>query len=255
MKNILKVAGASLVGFSMLAGTALAVNIPALAIFNGDTEVFAKPNATFTVTPRVEVETGEVAHAIATDVIGDSRPMQCHDISNIQGEQWRNVSVSDKAPSGTDAYGFEIRVYYTTGVNAVAEANSKTGDSACTGSYDLAYNQNDVVNVTPNGSSSTDDTNVGGMSSAEFQALLAAIKAVLNPTPTAPAACAELTAKMTGTSYGVYNDANVSLQGFLLSKNPNSIPALKAGSTIPMGFYGPQTAAAISAYKAVNGCN
>lgn len=58
-----------------------------------------------------------------------------------------------------------------------------------------------------------------------------------------------------GAPQNTYSSLGVQLQSALLLDNPFSIPALKPGSTVPMGYRGPQTAAALAAYNAANNCN
>lgn len=51
-----------------------------------------------------------------------------------------------------------------------------------------------------------------------------------------------------------YSSTGVQLQSALLLDNPNSIPALAAGATIPMGYRGPQTTAALQNFSNQYGC-
>lgn len=51
-----------------------------------------------------------------------------------------------------------------------------------------------------------------------------------------------------------YSSLGTQLQSALLLDNPFSIPALKPGSVVPMGFFGVQTHAALSAYLAMYHC-
>lgn len=75
------------------------------------------------------------------------------------------------------------------------------------------------------------------------------------PAPTGNAAkCAAIAAYVNAPA-NTYSSVGVQLQSALLLDNPNSIPALAAGATIPMGYFGPQTHAALYAYNAAYGCH
>lgn len=185
----------------------------------------------------------------------------CYDVADQVGE----------SPVNGWVFEFPVTVPVNAGTWDISLAthgtNGDAADNTCTTSADATQTFSGRVTVTSDNSTGTPTGNSGGSggpgnvgSLAALQALVAQlaaqVQAILHPTtpPASTGACAALQAKQVGTSYGVYNDPNVALQGFLLSANPNSIPALKAGSTVPMGFYGPQTQSAVSAYKSMNGC-
>lgn len=242
--------GVALFGF---AGFASASSINASAIFDEQTEAWGNPGDDLDITLRIEAEVGEVVHAIETDYIGDSRAPVCHDISNFQGNQQRDVSVDSTLPPNTDDYGFEVRVFTADNMN---EANALKGNTACTGDNELDYDESDVVHVLPDGDSSDDDNGSGSSDNDEdsvLSVILAWIQAQMSggSTPTPSSACAELQDKLLGTQDNVYNNANVMLQGFLLSEGM-SIPALAAGASF--GYKGPQTNAALQSWKASHQC-
>ncbi len=74
----------------------------------------------------------------------------------------------------------------------------------------------------------------------------------VNPLPNANALCTELNTDLAAASAGTRSDANVTLQGFLLSKGM-SIPAFKAGASF--GFFGTQTQNAVTMFENANHCN
>lgn len=217
---------------------------------NGDVTVQGTGGSTVTATFRVVVPANETLEYIQHDVIGDNLGPVDTSVGGELGlqEGTHNVSIQVKLPPNTGTYSLNVQ-----GAGKFGGQRSINGNDNVVGSASFSS----ALRVVADGS-----TTVGGstpaVGSAEWlAALIASIKAALTPAPTTPAPstkCAELTAKTVGTSYGIYNDANVSLQGYLLSNNPNSIPALKAGSTVPMGFYGNQTANAVAAFKATNSC-
>lgn len=242
-------------------GTASAANLTADAIFDGQTDLYGTPNASKTVKGHFQVDAGEVLHAIRTDFLGDNLPAVCHDVTNVQGAQETDRSVSVKLPPNTGDYGFELVPYVAANMN---EANAMQGSAACQGTTGTVYNNGNVVHVIPSGNNSNNDDEVGG--DAEFTAILTSIdqlnstliavsarlEALENPTPTASGKCATLAQKLVGTLDFGRNEANTRLQGYLLSENM-SIPALAAGASF--GYKGPHTNAAISAFKSANGCS
>ncbi len=137
----------------------------------------------------------------------------------------------------------------------------------CTGSPDATRTFHSVVNVensnvnTSNSNSTTNTSlnNVNSSLQTLVNTLTAEVNALLHPTTT-PAivttsstsgTCAQLAGAMIGTQMNVYNNANQVLQGFLLFQH-ESIPALAAGASF--GYFGPQTQAALTSFKAQYGC-
>ena len=256
---------AKIVGFiasaSMLAVAvpAFAANLDGQAIFPGNqNQVWENPNDSVSIRLVLEAETGEVIHAVEFNFIdGGNLSSVCKDISNFEGAQDRTVTTSVNVPPNTGDYGMEINVFHT---DTMQEANARTGSAACQGDNDSVYNEGNVVHVVPNGSSNNsnnNDGNTSGNSDEEIPSWLAALLAALGiggtntPAPTVSPKCAELNAKLVGTVDNTYNDANVRLQGFLLSEGA-SIPALKAGASF--GYKGDQTRAAVSWFKTTNQC-
>ena len=74
------------------------------------------------------------------------------------------------------------------------------------------------------------------------------------PIPTGNAAKCAAIASYLGAAPYTYSSLGVQLQSALLLDNPMSIPALHAGATIPMGYFGVQTHAALAAYQAMYHC-
>ena len=74
------------------------------------------------------------------------------------------------------------------------------------------------------------------------------------PTPTVNPKCATIAPYLMAAPY-TYSSLGVQLQSALLLDNPYSIPALKPGSHVTMGFNGVQTHAATAAYMSMYHCN
>lgn len=230
-----------------VAGMASAASIPSYydALFDGQTEAWGNPNEVIDLEALVSVDSGEVLHAVSTDVIGDGIPRECQDISNVQGEQERNVSFDHKLPPNTGDYGFEIRGYTA---DNMSEANAHKGNTACVGDYDSLYSESDVIHVIPDGGSSGPDEDLSGDSMPSWLvALFAALGIdINNPAPAKPAWCSSLEsyAMLYVGSTGPQVSA---LQGILMANGFN-IPALTQGAAY--GYYGSQTFSAHSSAKA-----
>lgn len=165
------------------------------AIFDGQTEVTDHPGERINVEFLAEVDSGEVLHAFSTDLIGDGVPRECHDVSNVQGEQDRLFDLDHTLPQNTGDYGFRI-VAFTA--DNPSQANAYSGSTACTGDSTVIYDEGDVVHVIPSGSSnggtgSTGDSDTDGLWSAvnALKALIESLTAtvteiVSNPAPAGP---------------------------------------------------------------------
>lgn len=158
---------------------------------------------------------------------------------------------------GTEGtFGMKVRMYGTSGTGA---------DNNCGGVVNDTMTFNNVLTLTSgqatgdtanntghNGSGSTGNSSPLGAIMQALQAIIAKLSAA--PTTTPPVAtgvCAAYSQAVAGTQPNVYNDANVRLQGFLLSQGA-SIPALKAGASF--GFFGNQTTAAVGWFNSLNHC-
>lgn len=75
------------------------------------------------------------------------------------------------------------------------------------------------------------------------------------PAPTGNAAKCAMIAPYVNAPANTYSSVGTQLQSVLLLDNPFSIPALAAGATIPMGYFGPQTHQALAMYNQKYGCN
>jgi hypothetical protein len=233
------------------AGTASAASISNPLFSNGDTTISTTGDSTVNGTFTLTVGPGEVVEVVRTWVNG--WPFTDESVGDQLGYQegvYTNVPFSVTAPPNTGNYTPRAQgagIY--GGIRAI-----HGGDNVVVGPVALG-----TIRVVANGS-----TNVGGPS--EFDEIHSTLfslgelikeltKTLLKDEdedePVIPNNCATLNQKLAGTMDHVYNDANVRLQGFLLSEGM-SIPALAAGASF--GYKGSQTNAALSMYKSMNGC-
>lgn len=122
----------------------------------------------------------------------------------------------------------------------------------------LTQSQSTGGNANNTGSGSTGGTS-GSSTDNAIAAILAWINAQTHPSTPPPATgnaakCAAI-APFLGAQPYAYSSVGVQLQSALLLDNPNSIPLLAAGATIPMGYFGVQTHAALAQYQSVYQCH
>jgi len=248
--NVLGVALVALAVAVMLPFTARAADFTNVEFSNGDVTIQGNGGNSVTAKFRVVIGPGEVVEKIQTDVIGDGLAPVCKDVGGSKGleEGTHSVSMQVKLPPNTGTYDLDVQGSGIFGAFSTVDCTANVVGSASFGG---------ALKVVSGSSNSGGDSNDDSIIPEWFKqfALMMGWNLGGNPTPPAQqTVCQELSAKLIGTQYGVYNDNNVALQGFLLAWNPNAIPALKAGSTVPMGFYGPQTGKAVTDYQMAKGC-
>lgn len=250
MIKTLNVSLATLLAFAvvMLFGAtyASAASITNVEFQNGDVTVQGTGGSTVNAKVRIVVGAGEVVERIQTDVISDSLAPVCTEVGGEKGleEGTHFVDLSVKLPPNTGTYTLEVKGSGIFGAFKTVDCTSNVVGTASFGG---------ALKVVGAGGS------VGAPGLATLEALIAQLVAALagigNPSPATPpvanASCSALNAKLAGTMDDVYNDANIRLQGYLLSEGA-TIPALAAGASF--GYKGPQTRAAISWFKTIKGC-
>lgn len=218
--------------------------------FNGNVNVEGGANSTVNSTLRVVVPVGEVVEFVQTDVLGDGLSPVCHNVGDMN-EGINSVTLPVKLPPNVGTYSLETKTY---GVFGNITANGCVGGAEQNGTATFSSPSN-VIKVI-SGPTTNDVPPVVGSDKpswldAMIAAIIAAVKPVTPPTPPVSTICQTLAAKMMGTQYGVKNNANVVLQGFLLSEG-QQIPALTAGAAF--GLFLDQTQAALSNYRNIKGC-
>lgn len=243
-----------LIKFGVGAGMAIAFMLP-LAVFASANLTFltvdGATNATVSegssIDAKVTLNTSASTHveSMSWELVGSNLPQTCIDTSDISSS------------GGTFTRSFDIDTTGATEGTWDVRIRAYGNDGASVSNLCETSDQVDSMNF-PNRITVTDSNNdnqTGGTSGSQPPSWLAALIAALRPsTPTPPAsssACAVLATKLLGTQDFVYNNANVVLQGYLLSEGM-SIPALAAGASF--GYKGTQTNAALSMYKSSKGC-
>ncbi len=231
MKKIISVLAVA--AFLATAGVASAANISS-ATFNGIDTVYGTPGSTKSATLRMEVSSGEAVRAIRVDFSNDAEPWKCVDVSDIKGEDIKDINVSVKFPLETGDDTVSFTPLYTNHQNNGFPFGCGSGDLNQGGSASAD------VNVVPSTNNDGDDL---GNDPA--------------PAPVVPSKCAVLAEKMAGAVRGTgqyyFGSPNGKLQAFLLDQGFN-IPWLTDGSGTRYGFYGDQTASALQSFKTANSC-
>lgn len=236
-------------------GTMLLVAVPAFAASNisnikfdnGQVQTSCTAGQVVNVTFRVIVPAGEVAELGQVDVIGDTlAPALPTSLGGELGlqEGAHDVTASVTCPQNTGYYNVEYR---TAGIFLGQRAIAITDGVVSVNSFGNALR---VVDTNTGSTVGGSDNTPSWL--AALMAAIANLAPKTPPTPTTSASCTAYAAANAGTMMNVKNDANVRLQGFLLSQGA-SIPALAAGASF--GFFGPQTQSAVSWFQAANHCN
>lgn len=239
---------------------ASAASISNIKFDNNQTTASCTAGQTVNVTFRVVVPAGEVAELGQTDVLGDNlAPSLPFDLGGSNGleEGSHDVATSVVCPQNTGYYTVELRTAgLYGGLNAVNINDGVTSQNSF----------NNALRVVANGSTvGGTETSVIAQLTAQVQSLIAQVSCSATggiwtgtactpkPVPVTSSACVALAEKLVGAQYGVKNTPNVSLQGFLLADNPNSIPLIRDGKA-SFGFWGNETQGAVTAYKSKFSC-
>lgn len=250
-------AAVAAVAFFAFSASAHAATFTNLEFENGDNTVSCVGGSTVNGTFRLVVPNNQVVEWVQTDVITDNLAQVDTSVGGTLGleEGTHLITLPIKCPPNTGNYTVKIQ-----GAGIYGGIRAVNGDDTVVAPA-VTFNQ--VLRVTS--SSSNTSTGFGTTNNAvdALAALVASltdkVNALLHPATTPPATtppatpnkCAVLNEKLAGTMDNTYNEANVRLQGFLLSEGA-SIPALKAGASF--GYKGPQTNSALAWYRSANSC-
>lgn len=267
MSKLLKVLGVGAVtlAFPVLA---LAAGNLTFITFDGHANVSVDEGDSVNAKVTYDLTNSTDVESLSYELVGSDLPETCVNIQDrITDGTFTTAFDIDTTGASEGTWDVRIRLFGDNGADAsnLCEDTDQVDAQTFTDRITVEDNTNDNQGDGDNnngGVGSHQGGNSGGSSNVPswfntflngpFAALLAKVGGTGNGSGNGSGECSDLVAKMTGAQYGVYNSQNVKLQGFLLSEGM-SIPALSAGASF--GFYGPQTAAAISAYKSAHGCN
>lgn len=227
---------------------------------NGDTTIDAQGNSTVSGTFTLQVGVNEVCEVIRTQAAPQAfTDTQVGGTLGYQFGTYTNVPFSVKVSPNTGNYNATVQCAGIYGGNHSVDGN----DGIVVGPQSLG-----TIRVTANTSTSVGSNEAPSWFTIWLNAFMGAqcvhdggtwngtacTPKPVPPAPTASPKCALIAPFLGATPYA-YSSLGVQLQSALLLDNPNSIPLLAAGSTIPMGYFGVQTHAALAAYNATYHCN
>lgn len=202
-----------------------------------------------------DITSNDDVESLSWQVIGSGIPKTCENIDDrLNSGTFDSTFEIDTNGASTGTWDVKVTLYGTNdeGVNNLCEGS---GDDTMTFTNRLTINPDNTTDNNGNNGNNGNSGKTDPMAAvlAALQAILAKLTAapVVPPTPVANAVCTAYAQAAAGSMPGVRNDANVRLQGFLLSQGAQ-IPALAAGASF--GFDGPQTEAARSGFVAQNHC-
>jgi hypothetical protein len=248
--NLKVVSIAAALGF-FLPAFALASTFSNVQFGNGDVTISGQGGSTVSATFHVIVPANQVVENIQTDVLSDNLAPVCTSVGGDLGlqEGTHDVTIAVKLPPNTGTYTLEVRgAGIFGGIRSIDCNDNQNGTASFSGALRTVDS-----NTTTTGSGSS--TSAIDTLTALVAQLAAQVNAIIHPVtppvPTTSAACTAYAQANAGALMGMKNDANVRLQGFLLSQGA-SIPALAAGASF--GFYGPQTMQAVAWFQSMNHC-
>jgi hypothetical protein len=189
-------------------------------------------------------------------------PPTCIDIADhIVAGTYTAAFPVDTVGGTEGTFGMKIRMYGTTGNGADNNCGGVVNDTMTFNSV-LTLTAGQATGETANNTGHNGNSNSGSTNNTALSAIMTALQAIIakltavpvTPPTTGNAAKCAAIAPYVNAPANTYSPTGVQLQSALLLNNPNSIPALAAGATIPMGYFGPQTHAALYAYNAQYGC-
>lgn len=243
--------GALIVAAFLLSASAAsaAVNLTHLTV-DGKTNTTVQEGDVVDARVTFNITASTDAESFSWELIGSGLPQQCpQDIDDhITDGTFTATFPIDTTGASEGTWDVLIRVY---GDNGPDVSNlCETTDQVDSMTFSDRITVSDDVDDNQGGNNTGGEDDEDAMPSW-LAALLAKLFPPTPPAPTTNAKCTAVNAKLIGTMDFTYNQANVQLQGFLLSEGM-SIPALAAGASF--GYKGPQTNAALAQFKAMHQC-
>lgn len=260
MTNSVKMVGTVLGGLAMLLPVAASADIN-LQTFgfkvNGNTNATIQPGDDFEVTVNADVNDGDEVEYFRIRLIDTDNNVvstDCQAVGRVRDVNDKDIRFNTETPNDIPNGMYDVQLL-PFGIGGEAQSNKCDLDNDFPGDQQTYSNRlfvDDGDDIVGN----DNNNNGSGSSVSQWDQIMAAIMALTNAvthpvTPAPSGKCAAVNAKLVGTVDNTYNQANVQLQGYLLSEG-ESIPALAAGASF--GFKGPQTNAALSHFKASNQC-
>jgi len=253
LKNVISVTTASAIVLALsfaLVTVVSAASITNVEFSNGDVTVQGTAGQNIGGKVRVVVGPSEVVEKMEFDILGDNLAPVCVDVGGDKGLEEGTHFVQNpgdlKFPPNTGTYTLAVKGSGIYGAFKTVDCTTNVVGSA---SFSGAVK---TVGVNSNNNSSVGSESLYQQLLTMIGLLKAQVDGLVNPVvPVASDKCNTLSTKLVGTMDNTYNNANVKLQGYLLSEGLQ-IPALEAGSAF--GYKGSQTNSALLAYKSLHQC-
>lgn len=208
-------------------------------VLDGGANVSADEGDTIEAELTYDLTAGDDAESASYEIVGTGLPKTC-------------VNIADRIESGTFKAAFDID---TTGATQgsnydvrviVYGTNGDGANQTCEDGGDDTMTFSDKVTINDEGDSDSGSGNTG--SESQLDKLIKLITLWLAgqqtpPVPPVPSKCSQLASASVTTA---------GLQSFLIA-NGETIPAIQYGGAA-YGYYGSQTTAAVSSFKAKNSC-
>lgn len=239
---------------SMLAPMAVsAATFSSIYFNNGFQSVSTNPGSTVSGNVLLTVAPNEAVQCIETIV--DGLQPQYTSVGGQNGYQQStmpfNVPFNVTVPQITGSYQLQVIPFGVSG--------SINGQNlGCSGSQlGSATTFSNAVNViSTGGSTGSTGSSPSGIPADVWAKFLAYMSAGATPAPVnGNKAKCDAVKPFTGAPSNTYSALGVQLQSALLLNNPYAIPALKPGSSVPMGWRGVQTEAALASYNSMYQCS
>lgn len=250
-----------MLGASLLVGvgTALAATTQTNLLLDGNTTAIVEAGDSMDAKVTYNLTGNSTAQSVKVEIPNSHFPGACINITDVNSAGTHTV-ILPVDTTGSSEGTWDVRTTFygipsnQTGANNNCDATLPGTPNAHTFQNQLTITaaQNSGTNSNSTGGTGNTSGGTNNNTTPKWFTDWLATQHPATPSPTpASLACAQLSSVMVGTQMGVYNSANIALQGFLLYQH-QSIPWLAQGASF--GFFGVQTNAALSAFKSQNGC-
>lgn len=260
---------ATVVGLALPVAASASTNLTFLTFPNFGPNVTTEIGSTIQVKDTITLTGSSELESISHQLVDNSgnnigMPEVCENVADrVVAGTYTVVSDFDLTGGTEGTFGIRTRAYGVTGPGTDNNCGGTVNDNQYySARVTLTENQNTGNNANNTGGNSTGGTGSGANSvsaqlaalAASIQAFIASLHSTTTPPVTGNAAKCDVVRPYLGAQPFAYSSVGVQLQSALLLDDPTSIPALKAGATIPMGYFGPQTHAALTNFSSKYGC-
>lgn len=247
------------VGLSMLLPLSAfaATNITNLTL-DGLANTTANVGDTVNAQVTYDITSNDDVESLSWEIVGTGLPQTCVDIPDqINSGTFHPTFDIDTAGATAGTFDVKIKLFGENGAGAdqLCQNSMQVDSMSFTNRIAITESSSNSTGV-GSGTGHTNNSSGSGVPAwfSQFMVLLGLTRPATTPASTVNAKCTAIAPYLSAPT-GTYSSLGTQLQSSLLLDNPFSIPALQPGSTVPMGFRGPQTNAALATYNANYHCN